>query len=118
MKIGIIGMGRVGTSVARSLLLNDVHLDVAEGEALDLAHGGAFYPTATVRTAAVEDLIECDAVVIAAGRNGRSDESRLALLRDNARMVVELARQLARLRGLLVIVSNPVDVLTQLAAES
>jgi L-lactate dehydrogenase len=56
--------------------------------------------------------------VIAAGRNGRSDETRLDLLRDNARTVVALARALARLRGLLVIVSNPVDVLTQLATES
>ena len=126
MKIGVIGMGRVGTSVAvaalqqgvaRELLLNDLQVEVAEGEALDLAHGAAFYPTAQVRVAAVEDMLDCDAVVIAAGRNGRVGETRLDLLRDNARVITELARRLARLTGLLVIVSNPVDLLTQIAVE-
>ena len=126
MKIGVIGMGRVGTSVAvsmlhqgvaRELLVHDLHAAVAEGEALDLAHGSAFYPSADIRVAAVEDMLDCDAVVIAAGRNGRADETRLDLLRDNVRVVGELARRLARLTGLLVIVSNPVDVLTQIAVE-
>jgi L-lactate dehydrogenase len=126
MKIGVIGMGRVGTSVAvstlqqgiaRELLVNDLQVEVAEGEALDLAHGAAFYPAAHVRAAAVEDMLDCDAVVIAAGRNGRADETRLELLRDNARVIGDLARRFARLTGLLVIVSNPVDLLTQLAVE-
>lgn len=126
MKIGVIGMGRVGTSVAvsvlhqgiaRELLVHDLHVEVAEGEALDLAHGAAFYPAAQIRVAAVEDMLECDAVVIAAGRNGRADETRLDLLRDNARVIGELASRLARLTGLLVIVSNPVDLLTQIAVE-
>ncbi len=126
MKIGVIGMGRVGTSVAvsllqqgvaRELLVHDLHVETAEGEVLDLAHGAAFYPAAQIRVAAVEDMLDGDAVVIAAGRNGRADETRLDLLRDNARVIGDLARQLARLRGLLVIVSNPVDLLTQIAAE-
>jgi len=126
MKIGVIGMGRVGTSVAvsllhqgvvRELLVNDMKPEFAEGEALDLAHGAAFYPSALIRVAGVEDMLDCDAVVIAAGRNGRADETRLDLLRDNARVIGELARRLATLRGLLVIVSNPVDVLTQIAVE-
>jgi len=126
MKIGVIGMGRVGTSVAvsvlqqgvaRELLVHDLHVEAAEGEVLDLAHGAAFYPAAQIRVAAVEDMLDCDAVVIAAGRNGRADETRLDLLRDNARVIGDLARQLTRLRGLLVIVSNPVDLLTQIAAE-
>jgi len=126
MKIGVIGMGRVGTSVAvsvlqqgvaRELLVHDLHVETAEGEVLDLAHGAAFYPAAQIRVATVEDMLDCDAVVIAAGRNGRADETRLDLLRDNARVIGDLARRLARLRGLLVIVSNPVDLLTQIATE-
>ena len=126
MKIGVIGMGRVGTSVAvsvlqqgvaRELLVHDLHVEAAEGEVLDLAHGAAFYPAAQIRVATVEDMLDCDAVVIAAGRNGRADETRLDLLRDNARVIGDLARRLARLRGLLVIVSNPVDLLTQIATE-
>ncbi|MDQ3370460.1 MAG: L-lactate dehydrogenase [Myxococcota bacterium] len=127
MKIGIIGMGRVGTSiavailqqgVARELLLHDLQGELAEGEALDLAHGAAFYPAASVRVATVDDMRACDAVVIAAGRNGRADESRLDLLRDNARVIGELAGRLSGLAGLLVIVSNPVDILTQIATHA
>ena len=127
MKIGIIGMGRVGTSVAvstlqqgvaRELLVHDLHGELAEGEALDLAHGAAFYPAASVRVADVAAMRGCDAVVIAAGRNGRADESRLDLLRDNARVTAELARAFAGFSGLLVMVSNPVDLLTQIAVEA
>jgi L-lactate dehydrogenase len=126
MKIGVIGMGRVGTSVAssvlhqgvaRELLVHDLKVEIAEGEALDLGHGASFYPSASIRVAPVEDMLDCDAVVIAAGRNGRANETRLDLLRDNAHVIGDLARRLAGLRGLLVIVSNPVDVLTQITVE-
>lgn len=127
MKVGIIGLGWVGTSVAISVLhggvarevrLHDVRAGVAEGEAMDLAHGASFYPTADVRAAAVEDMVDCDAVVIAAGKGGAPGQSRLELLADNARIVDGLARRLAGLRGLLVIVSNPVDALTAVALEA
>lgn len=125
--VGIIGMGWVGTSVAIStlhagfageLLLNDVRADVAEGEAMDLAHGAAFYPAARVRTAPVEEMAACDAVVIAAGRGGKPGESRLDLLRDNAALVRDLGRKLKDAAGLLVVVTNPVDVLTWVLAEA
>jgi L-lactate dehydrogenase len=127
MRIGIIGMGRVGTSVAastlhqgiaRELIVADRDRGLAEGEALDLAHGAAFYPAASIRVGDAGDMHDCDAVVIAAGRNGRADESRLDLLRDNARVIAQIARGFDRFAGLLVIVSNPVDVLTQLAVEA
>src|SRR3712207_4611723 len=85
---------------------------------MDLAHGASFYPAAQVRAAAVEELLDTDAVVIAAGRGGKSGESRLELLRDNAKTVRELARQLRDYRGLVIVVTNPVDVLTYVVAES
>ena len=125
--VGIIGMGWVGTSVAistlhagvaREVLLNDVRGDVAEGEAMDLAHGASFYPAASVRTAPVEEMVECDAVVIAAGHGGKPGESRLDLLRDNAAIVRAITARLRGLRGLLVLVTNPVDVLTWVAADA
>lgn len=127
MKIGIIGLGWVGTSVAisvlhsgvaRELLVCDARPGVAEGEAMDLAHGASFYPRADVRAADVEDLRDCDAVVIAAGKGGAPGQSRLALLADNAAIIAGLTRRLAGLRGLLIIVSNPVDVLTAVAVEA
>jgi L-lactate dehydrogenase len=104
--------------VAHELLLHDIRPELAEGEAMDLAHGASFYPAARVSTAAVEDMASADAVVIAAGRGGRPGESRLDLLRENAAIVRNLSKALSSLRGLLVVVTNPVDILTQVAAEA
>src|SRR5262245_17816071 len=79
-RVGIVGTGWVGSSVAIStlhagfadeLLLCDTRSDVAEGEAMDLSHGASFYPAATVRSAPLAELREPDALVVAAGRGGR-----------------------------------------------
>ncbi|MDX1375883.1 MAG: L-lactate dehydrogenase [Burkholderiales bacterium] len=119
--IGIIGTGWVGASVAisvlqsgtaRELLLYDKREAVAEGEAMDLSHGSSFYPAASVRSAPPEAMRSARAVVIAAGRGGGPQESRLDLLRDNAAIVRELARGFAGYEGIVVMVTNPVDVLT------
>jgi L-lactate dehydrogenase len=123
MKVGIIGMGWVGSSVAIStlhagvatkLLVHDLRGELAEGEAMDLGQGGAFYPAADVVAAGVAEMMDTDAVVIAAGRGGRPNESRLDLLRDNAAVARGIARQLTGYRGVIVVVTNPVDVLTKL----
>lgn len=127
MKIGIIGLGWVGSSIAIStlqsglateLLLHDIRSDIAEGEAMDLAHGAAFYPYAEVRAAEVGEMIDCDAVVVTAGRGGKADESRLDLLKDNAAIVTSIAQGLSNLKGLLVLVTNPVDIMVRVAAEA
>ena len=119
--IGIIGTGWVGSSVAIStlhaaaaqeVLLHDRDGSLAEGEAMDLSHGSSFYPSARVRSVPLEQMLETDALVIAAGRGGSSDESRLDLLRDNAGIVSDLAAQFRRYQGTVVVVTNPVDVLT------
>lgn len=126
MKIGIIGMGWVGSSVAIStlhsgiateLLLNDVREGVAEAEAMDLGQGAPFYPTANVRPAPVEEMRDADAVVVCAGRGGRPGETRLDLLRENAAIIRGLGQRLAGSRGVLIMVTNPVDVLTRVLQE-
>jgi L-lactate dehydrogenase len=127
LSIGILGTGWVGASVAISvlhggvaneLLLSDMRADVAEGEAMDLAHGASFYSTATVRAVPPEELLGTDALVLAAGRGGKPGESRLDLLRDNARILRDIGALLRDYRGLVVVVTNPVDVLTFVVAES
>jgi L-lactate dehydrogenase len=127
MRIGIIGTGWVGSSVAisllhagvaRELLLHDIRPGLAEGEAMDLSHGAPFVRAATVRAASVAEMRDTDAVVIAAGRGGSPTESRLALLADNAALVRKLGEELAGHRGLLVMVTNPVDVLTHVLCEA
>ncbi|HEX6301816.1 MAG TPA: L-lactate dehydrogenase [Acidimicrobiia bacterium] len=119
--IGIVGTGWVGSSVAIStlhnaaaqeVLLHDRNSALAEGEAMDLSHGSSFYASARVRSVALDEMLETDAVVIAAGRGGTAEETRLELLRDNARVLGDLSRHFAAYQGTVVIVTNPVDVLT------
>lgn len=126
-RVGIIGMGWVGSSIAISslhagvaeeLLINDVREEIAEGDALDLSHGAMFYPSARVRTATLEEMAECDAVVISAGRGGKADESRLDLLRHNARLAAELGHKLSACEGVIIMVTNPVDILTKVITEA
>jgi L-lactate dehydrogenase len=120
-RIGIIGMGWVGSSVASSilyngickeLLLNDIREGLAEGEAMDFNHGSSFYPSAQVRSAEIEEMMACQAIVITAGRGGRPGETRLELLKDNIGIAKEIALRLKGYSGILIVVSNPVDVLT------
>ena len=126
-RIGIVGTGWVGSSVAistlhagiaSSLLLHDANGPLAEGEAMDLSHGAAFYAACEVRTAGLDELRSADAVVLAAGRGGRPGESRLDLLRDNARVAADVGRALAGFGGTIVVVTNPVDVLVRVVAEA
>jgi L-lactate dehydrogenase len=127
MRIGIIGTGWVGASVAisllhdgtaRELLLHDARAELAEGEAMDLRHGAPFYPAAEVRSATLDEMIGCDAVVLTAGRGGVPGQSRLDLLRENAKVAREIGARLAGTRGVVVVVTNPVDVMTQLVVEA
>jgi L-lactate dehydrogenase len=121
IRVGIVGTGWVGSSVAIStlhaglaheLLLHDARPAIAEGEAMDLAHGAAFYPAAAVRAVSLDEMRTTSAVIIAAGRGGRAGESRLELTRDNARIVREIAVHFRDYAGVIVVVTNPVDVMT------
>jgi L-lactate dehydrogenase len=120
-RIGIIGTGWVGSSVAISvlqsgvaqeLLLHDARGELAQAEAMDLSHGSSFYPPAHVRAVALEQLLATDAVVISAGRASKGAQSRLELARDNAALMRELGARFSGYRGIVIVVTNPVDVLT------
>jgi L-lactate dehydrogenase len=120
--VGIIGTGWVGSSVAistlhgggvREVLLHDQREALAEGEAMDLSHGSSFYPEANVRHVGLDEMRGADAIVVAAGRGGTADETRLQLLRDNARIIAGLAEEFRDYEGIAIVVTNPVDVLTR-----
>ena len=85
---------------------------------MDLAQGATFYPTASVRYASIDEMSAADAIVIAAGRGGRPGPSRLELMRENSAVVRGIAERLTGLEGLLVIVTNPVDIMTRVATEA
>jgi L-lactate dehydrogenase len=131
MKVGIVGGGgRVGSNAAFTLqligavsevLLLDVNRDAAEGEALDLRHGAAYSQPVRFRAGDYADLNGAHMVIITAGLRRRPDESRLELINRNVGLFREI---LGNLKGvaladdaIILVVSNPVDILTYLAVK-
>lgn len=126
-KIAVIGTGFVGSTIAYALLHRGVATELvlidtdearAEGEAMDLSHALPFCKNAVVRTARIEELDGADLAIVAAGRNSVPGETRLDLLKDNAGRIRRICAALKtwRRRPVVLVVSNPVDVLTELAA--
>lgn len=114
-------MGWVGSSVAISilhrglckhLLINDARPGIADGEAMDLRHGSGFLPSTEVRSSSIEEMLDCEIIVITAGRGGKPGETRLDLLTENIQIAKQISERLMGFNGILLIVSNPVDVLT------
>ena len=121
--IGIVGTGNVGVaaayavftrSLASEIILIDKDTRRAEGEAMDLMHGQAFSESITVRAGDYPDLSAAQLVVITAGVAQKPGETRLDLLNRNATVFGEIVEELDRHtpRSVLVIASNPVDILT------
>ena len=131
VKVTIIGgAGRVGSSAAfalqcggvvSDLQLLDANAAVAEGEALDLLHGAAFAADQRIHAGDYARAADSDLFVITAGLRRQPDESRLDLINRNAALLVGILDRLksAGLRRdvLLLVVSNPVDILTRLAVQ-
>lgn len=124
-KVLIVGSGFVGSTAAYSILhrglarelrLYDADAARAEGEAMDLAHGMSFLKNSDVSVGTLDEW-DADLVVIAAGRSSRPGETRLDLLRDNADRVRVICARLKAWtsRPVVLVVSNPVDVLTEIA---
>src|SRR5215217_1316531 len=118
-KVAIIGSGQVGSACAFSLahsgaasdiVLIDVAKDRAEGEAMDISHGIAFLPPATVRTADYEACGDADVIVITAGTARKPGETRMDLLQRNAGIMrgVMTGIQGHRPEAVIVMVANPV----------
>ena len=125
---GVIGVGFVGATCAYSLavsglfselVLVDMNRDEAIGEAADSNHGVAFSKPCRVRAGDYADLAECGLIIIAAGANQKPGESRLELLGRNKGILSSVIAQLTAVNreAILLVVSNPVDVLTCLAQQ-
>ncbi len=128
MKVAIIGAGNVGATLAYTLLLRDIAtrvslIDVnhekALGEALDLAHGASYLDNADIRAEGYEGVADADVIALTAGRGRKPGESRLDLARGNAAITEEILDAVApHYRGaVVVVVANPMDVLTYLAVK-
>lgn len=129
MKISIVGAGHVGSTFAYALLLRGLAQEVllvdkdvkrATGEALDLAHALPFGRPARVAAGAPADVAGSAITVITAGANQHPGETRLDLLERNADIVRSVAAEAAARNpsGLIVVATNPVDILTRIAFEA
>lgn len=132
MKVAIIGAGgRVGSCAAyclqirgivREILLLDANQATCEGEALDLLHGTAYTADQRIAAATYSDCASADVVVITAGLRRKPDESRLDLINRNVTLFRGILQELktAGLKrdAIIFVVSNPVDILTQLAGQT
>jgi L-lactate dehydrogenase len=127
MKVGIVGSGLVGATagyalvtsgVGREIVLVDRNRARAEAEADDIRHAVPFAHPLDIRSGGYEDLKGCQAVVICAGVGQKPGETRLQLLRHNAAVFADVVPQVLRHapEAILVVASNPVDVMTHIAA--
>jgi L-lactate dehydrogenase len=127
--VGIVGTGNVGTAAAYAIfnqgfaseiLLLDQDTRRAEGEAMDLMHGQQLVGRITCRAVDYPALSNAQIIVLAAGASQKSpDETRLDLLRRNAEIFREIIIQLDKHapNAILVVATNPVDVLTYICQE-
>ena len=128
MKIGVVGCGMVGSTsayalvmsgVGREIVLVDVNRARAEAEANDIYHAVPFAHPLTVRAGEYADLDEARVVVIAGGVAQKPGETRLQLLQRNADVFRQIVPSVLRVApdAVLLVVTNPVDVMTHLAAQ-
>ena len=127
-KAAVIGCGFVGSTIAYALMqkgtfselvLLDANHAKAEGEAMDISHGLPFAHAMDIREGDYEDIADASVVIITAGANQKPGESRLDLVQKNAVIMRSIIREIKSVKceGILLIVSNPVDILTQVALE-
>jgi L-lactate dehydrogenase len=131
MKVSIIGGGGlVGSSAAfalqcggvvREIAVLDVNEKLAEGQALDLLHGGPSTADQIISSGGYEHIPTSDVICITAGLRRKPDESRLDLINRNTDLFLSILGQCAQAgpksEAIALVVSNPVDILTYLAAD-
>ena len=125
-KVVIVGAGAVGATycyalaqsgLADEIVLTDRNEDLMKGQVLDLVHGQSFFPTVGIRSGTIDDYADAQVVVITAGAAQKPGETRLELIKKNAAITGSIAEDVAKsgCKGIMLIVSNPVDVLTYVA---
>ncbi len=125
-KVVIVGAGAVGSTcayalaqkgMAEEICLLDANVDLARGQALDLAHGLPFYPSVHIRVGDKNDYADAQVIIITAGAKQAPGESRLDLLQKNAMMIETIVDEIVaqNSQAVILMTSNPVDILTQVA---
>jgi L-lactate dehydrogenase len=126
MKVGIVGAGSVGAAAAFAMTLRGVATEIvlvdmdearAEAEAADIAHATPFAARVRVIAGDVDALQGARVIVVSAGRNQHPGQSRLELVDHNADVIREVVPRIigAAADAVIVVATNPVDPMTQLA---
>jgi L-lactate dehydrogenase len=131
MKVSIIGGGGlVGSCAAFALQcggvvsgidLIDLNADLCKGQALDILHGASLVADQQIRATGYEAIPESDLIMVTAGLRRKPDESRLDLINRNVELFLNILGQVksagVKKEAIVLVVSNPVDVLTYLATK-
>ena len=125
-KVAMIGCGFVGSASAFALMqsglfsemvLIDADMDRADGEAMDIRHGLPFERPMKIYAGDYDDIVDAAIIIITAGANQKPDETRLDLVHKNVAILRNIIPEISKREcpGILLIVSNPVDILTYAA---
>ncbi len=125
-KVAMIGCGFVGSASVYSLMqsglfseivLIDANHEKAEGEALDISHGLPFAKPMNIHAGDYDDIVDAAIIIVSAGAAQKPGETRLDLVKKNVGIFKSIIPEIAKrnCQGILLIVANPVDVLTYAA---
>lgn len=127
-KVAVVGCGFVGSASAFALMesglfsemvLIDVNREKAEGEALDISHGLPFAKPMQIYASDYRDAEDAAVVVVTAGAGQKPGETRLDLVNKNISIFKSIIPEIVKYNreGILLVVANPVDILTYAAAK-
>lgn len=125
-KVVVIGAGAVGTTycyalmqtgLANEIVLIDLNTERVQGEVMDLSHGLPFVPPVNIRAGSYSDCKDANLIIVTAGAKQEPGESRLNLINRNAEIIISICKIIKKhsTEAVLVMVTNPVDVLTYIA---
>jgi L-lactate dehydrogenase len=131
MKVTIIGGGGLVGSctgfalqaggIVREIVLLDANAELAAGQALDLLHGSSLVADQVIRSGGYDEISTSDVICITAGLRRKPDESRLDLINRNVDLFLSILGEIQKVgtkpSAIVLVVSNPVDVLTFLATQ-
>jgi L-lactate dehydrogenase len=127
-KVVVVGAGAVGATycyalaqsgIADEIAVIDRNENLVRGQVLDLVHGQPFFPPINIHAGTINDYADGHLIVITAGAAQKPGETRLDLLKKNATIIGGIVKDIAGTgsEGVMLIVTNPVDVLTHVALE-
>ncbi len=125
-KVAIIGCGFVGSASAFALMqsglfsemvLLDANHEKAEGEAKDISNGVPFARPITIYAGDYDDIADAAVIIVTAGAAQKPNETRLDLVHKNVSIFASIIPEIVKrgFQGILLIVTNPVDILTYIA---